>query len=404
MPNSTATAIRKILTALIVTFGLAVTGFAQATEKILYTFTGGNDGGQPLAGLVLDTKGNLYGTTLQGGANFAGTVFELTPNSNGTWTEQVIYNFNGFSGTGDGYFPYGTLVFDAKGNLYGTTSGGGANSSGTIFEVSPQSGGSWTESVLYSFTGGSDGGDPFAGVILDGAGNLYGTTFGGGAQGFGVAYELVAGAEWSQKVLHTFTGGTDGANPYYGSLAFGEAGNLYGESFTGGAHDYGVVYQLSPGSNGDWTEKIVHAFAGVSDGSSTAGNVVVDKAGDVFAESGFTVMELIPSANGIWTSKILHNFVGGSDGASPEGGLFLDTAGDVYGTTYNGGLHRGTVFKLTPGSGGTWTERILHKFTGGSDGDFPQLAPLTVNAGGTVYGTTSSGGTFNTGMVYEIKP
>lgn len=397
--------ILRLLPAIVTAVALSVTSSAEATEQIIYTFTGMADGGSPQTGLVVDSKGNLYGTTFQGGANFEGTVFELTPSANGTWTEQVIHNFAGFSGTLDGAFPYGTLVFDAKGNLYGTTDSGGASFQGTVFELSPQSDGTWTEKVLYSF-GGLNGASPFAGVILDGAGNVYGTTYSGGSYGFGIVYELVPGANgtWTEKVLHNFTGGIDGAYSFFGSLAFDSGGNLYGETYTGGAHDYGVVYQLSPGANGVWTEKVIHAFSGGSDGSSSTGSVAIDKDNHIFAESTFTVLELIPASDGTWTPKTIHNFLGGSDGASPEGGLILDKSGDLYGVTYNGGLHRGTVFELLRGAGGLWTEQILHKFTSGNDGNFPEFAPLVLDPSGNVYGTTPTGGSFNTGIVFEVKP
>jgi uncharacterized repeat protein (TIGR03803 family) len=405
MHKNVSTNVANFLALAAVTLIFTAACLAQATERILYSFTAGIDGGYPYAGMVMDAKGNLYGTTSQGGANFAGAVFEVTPNSNGTWTEQVLYSFAGFNGTGDGYLPYSTLTFDAKGNLYSTTQGGGASFHGTVFQLSPQSNGTWSEKVLYSFGGGNDGAEPFAGVILDTAGNLYGTTFSGGKYGFGTAFELEAGANgtWTEKQLHNFTGAVDGANPFYGSLAFDRAGNLYGETYSGGANDYGVIYQLSLASNGEWTEKIVHAFSGGSDGDSTAGNLVVDNHGNVFAESFFSVQELTPT-NGVWTTTNIHNFTGGSDGSSAEGGLFLDKAGNVYGMTFSGGAHRGTVFELTPSSNGTWTEKILHRFTGGTDGDFPQLAPVTVDGSGNVYGTTPAGGGSNAGVVFEVKP
>lgn len=406
MHRNPATAIVSILASVAISLIGGGNCRAQTTEQVLYTFPGGVDGGYPYAGLIADGKGNLYGTTSQGGANFAGAVFELTPNTNGAWTEQVLYSFAGFNGTGDGDLPYSTLVFDTKGNLYGTTSGGGLYFSGTVFELSPQGNGTWTEQVLYSFAGGNDGADPFAGVILDSAGNLYGTTFSGGKHGFGTAFELVAGTNgsWSEKILHNFTGGDDGAGPFYGSLALDRAANLYGETYSGGVHDYGVIYQLSPGSNGEWSEKIVYAFPGGSGGSSTAGNVVVGNDRNVFAETAFSIIEETPSSNGVWITKDIHIFTGGSDGASPEGGLAIGKSGRLYGTTYSGGQHRGTVFELIPGSNGTWWEEILHRFAGGSDGDFPELAPVTLDVSGNIYGTTSSGGASNAGVAFEVKP
>ena len=394
---------RKLILAFALLAVVAVCAPAQAAEKIIYTFTGGADGGTPYAGLLLGTKGVLYGTTFNGGSLGGGTVFELTPNSNGTWTQQVIYNFG--TNSSDGFVPYGGLVSDSTGNLYGTTPVGGTNFFGTVFEVSPQANGTWTEKVLYNFTGGNDGNGPYAGLALDKSGNLFGTTYGGGAQGSGVAFELVNNnGAWSEKILHTFTGANDGGSPYDSSLTFDLAGNLYGTTVQGGAHDYGLIFQLSPASNGTWTEQVVHAFTGGGDGASGIGAVALDNAGNVYAETIYSVKEYSPSSNGTWTSKDLHNFTGGADGASAEGPLTIDATGKLYGMTYTGGLHKGTVFELAQGSNGIWSEKILHKFTGGSDGLFPQFAAVTVDASGNVYGTTPGGGTFNAGVVFQIKP
>jgi uncharacterized repeat protein (TIGR03803 family) len=404
MHTNLGSLVSKTLTSAAISLILAIPGWAQVTEKILYSFVGFTDGGNPQPGLVLDSKGNLYGTTLNGGANFEGTVFEVTPNSNGTWTEQVIHSFSGFNGTGDGALPFGGLTLDAQGNLYGCTNAGGPNFNGTVFELSPGPNGTWTEKILYGFAGGSDGSGPFAGVIFDSAGNLYGTTQKGGAASFGVAFELSPGANgtWTNKILHSFSGADDGANPS-SNLALDGVGNLYGVAESGGAYDYGVVFQLAPQSDGSWVEHVIHPFRGGADGTSSYGAVAIDKAGSLLVEGYFSVLEFSPSSSGGWTRKNLHTFTGGSDGADALGGLTLDSNGNIFGMTSTGGHHRGTVFELTHGSQGNWTEEILHNFEGGSDGDFPVFNYLTLDSKGNVYGTTPSGGSSNAGVVFELS-
>jgi uncharacterized repeat protein (TIGR03803 family) len=394
---------------------IIATGASAQTEKILHSFTGGSDGGFPLAGLIFDSKGNLYGTTQGGGTggvgscSGCGTVFELSPGAGGTWTETVLYTFGSSSSFSDGALPTSPLIFDGKGNLYSTTQIGGSSPSqqGTVFELSPGSGGTWTEKVLYSFTGGADGGDPFgSGLVFDGSGNLYGTTSFGGLYGFGAVFELVAGSggTWTEKVLHSFTGGTDGASPFGSTLILDGAGNLYGVTVQGGLHDYGVVFKLTRGSS-SWSEKVLYAFPGGAGGSYPEGNLVFDSTGNLYGEASYIIFELTPNSSGPWTEKTLHSFAGGSDGANPIAGLTFDKAGNLYGTTNTGGAHRGTVFELTPGTSGTWTEKILHRFSSSSgDGVFPQFGTLVIDTTGHLYGTTSQGGTSKNGVVFEVTP
>jgi uncharacterized repeat protein (TIGR03803 family) len=401
MPERKRSILARILAATVLAATLSSTAWAQATEQVIYTFTGGNDGGFANGGMVIDSQGNLYGTTCQGGLNGGGTLFKLTPNTNGTWTEQVLYNFSDFSG----YCPQSNLVFDSKGNLYATTYGGGANFQGTIFELVKQTNGTFAGQVLYNFTGGSDGGMPEAGVIVDGAGNLFGTTLAGGSLGFGTVFELVpgTGGTWSEKVLYTFNGGSDAGEPF-GPVILDSNGNLYGTATKGGAHDYGVIFELSPGANGVWTEKIIHSFTGGTGGICPFSGVVFDKAGNLYVETDFYVLQLTPGSNGMWTAKNVHDFAGGSDGAQAYGGLAFDQAGNLYGMTGVGGLHMGTVFELSPGANGTWTEKVLHKFAGGSDGAYPQYPTLAVDTAGNVYGETPRGGASSWGVVFQVKP
>jgi uncharacterized repeat protein (TIGR03803 family) len=404
MRRNPSVAIANTLALTALTFIFASSCWAQATEKIIYTFTGGSDGANP-TGLVMDSKGNLYGTAVSGGSEHLGVVFELTRKSNGTWSEQVIHYF-GEDGPVDGQAPLSGLVFDGKGNLYGTTYGGGLYQNGTVFELSPGPSGSWTYSIPYSFTGGADGGAIYAPLIVDSAGNVYGTTLGGGASGNGTVFELIAGANgtWAEKVLFSFAGGNDGANPYAGPLAFDADKNLYGIVSSGGPHDYGAIFELLLGSNGAWTEKIVHAYTGGTGDIAGEGGVIFDTLGNLYTNAIYSSSELSPGSDGSWTMKSLHNFTGGSDGAGADGGLSFDKTGNLYGTTASGGFHKGTVFELIPNSNGTWTEKILHKFTGGDDGVAPAFYAPTIDANGVVYGTTSTGGASNFGVVFEIEP
>ena len=391
------------LAALTVT--LATAALAQS-ETVIYSFTGGSDGADPNGGVVLDSKGNLYGTVFSGGANGAGAVFELSPNTGGGWTETVIYSF-GFT-TGAGFLPSSGLIFDTQGNLYGETLAGGTTGAGTIFELSPGSNGTWTEKTLYNFAGGTDGTVPFSGTLaLDSSGILYGITQSGGTFGFGTVFQLVAGTNgtWTKNILHSFAQDDDGGLPYAEQLVLDSSGNVYGTTLQGGAHDYGVVFELVRGSGGTWSGKILHAFMGGVDGSAPEGGVTFDAAGNLYGNSSYSVFQLVPGSNGRWTENIAHEFRGGTDGSGPDSILTLDQAGNLYGTTYGGGQHRGTVFQLTPHSNGTWTKTILHGFTStGGDGVFPFFAGLAIDPHGNLFGTTSSGGNSNAGVVFEVVP
>ncbi|HEV2397723.1 MAG TPA: choice-of-anchor tandem repeat GloVer-containing protein [Candidatus Sulfotelmatobacter sp.] len=381
-------------------------GISAQTESILHSFTNGSDGGYPEGGLVSDGKGNWYGTASGGGTYFSGLVFELTPNSSGGWTEQVIYNFTGNSNPSDGARPDGPLAFDAKGHLYGVTDGGGLSGAGTVFELSPASNGTWSEKILYSFQPGT-GALPYGGgLALDAAGNLYGTGAGGGAYGYGGVYELSPGANgtWTEKVIYSFQGLNDGGSPIASTPLLDNAGNVYGVTSGWGVHDYGVVYELTPGSGGTWTQKVLYSFPGTG-GIQPAGNLIFDSSGNLYGTTILTAYELIRGANGTWTEKTLHHFAGGKDGATALAGMVFDNAGNLYGTTQNGGAHRGVVYKLSLNSKGVWIEKILHQFAvNGIDGYYPQFTSLAVDSSGNVFGVTSSGGSANGGVVYEIKP
>jgi len=346
-------------------------------EKVLYTFTGGADGGAPTSGVILDSAGNLYGTTPNGGAGH-GVVYKITP----AGVESVLYTFQGMA---DGGIPKAGLISDAAGNLYGTTSAGGSGA-GVVYKLNP--GG--IETVLYTFKGGSDGSAPEAGVILDSAGNLYGTTHGGGAAGFGVIYEISpAGAE---TVLYSFPGGFNGSSPTTGVLR-DSAGNIYGTA-GGGVDGWGVVYVVYTNGN----EAVLHSFSGGSDGLFPYGFLIQDSNGNLYgtASQGGALTNACNSGCGIIyevtptaQETILYTFQVGTDGSSPLGGVVLDSAGNVYGTTSSGGgdVQAGTVFKVDPSG----NETVLYTFAFGNDGAFPQSS-LTLDSAGDLYGTTPEGG------------
>jgi uncharacterized repeat protein (TIGR03803 family) len=406
--------------------------FGADKESVLHNFGKGHDGNAPEGGLIFDAAGNLYGTTLQGGAfdcaydTGCGTVFELTPQGDGTWQESILHYFD-FSYK-DGFNPNAALIFDSQGNLYGTTTGENSDNSegGSVFELSPQKGGRWKFKLLYAF--GSDGGEPWGGsLIFDPAGNLYGTTSVGGDAGNGTVFELTprSNGQWKEKVLHSFKG-TDGEFPN-GGLVFDTAGNLYGTTCCGGdfpptcgGYGCGTVFELTPEANGSWKEHVLHRFNG-TDGFGPGGSVTIDAGGNLYGttEGGGNhdygiVFELSPGRNGKWKETILHRF-NGSDGSSPSSNLIFDAAGNLYGTTLFGGLNIctphgcGTAFELMPSTGGKWTEKVLVKFQG-MKGQFPS-APLIFDNAGNLYGETDEGGPLSgtacfegCGVVFQIIP
>jgi uncharacterized repeat protein (TIGR03803 family) len=420
----------------LLTLLLASGAVAQSKFTVVKTFrrSAGMNGYLPMDSLIVDQAGNLYGTTVFGGNTDSGchigcgVVFELTPNGGGGWTEKVLYSF---AGGNDGANPTAGLIFDAAGNLYGTTmGGGGTGAGGTVFKLTPNKDGSWNESVLYSFcsfTNCTDGGSPNAGVILDHTGNLYGTTlFGGnsspncngGNLNCGVVYKLTpkSGGGWTETVLYNFQGGSDGGFPY-GGVIFDQSGNLYGSTSEGGgtscSYGCGLIFKLTLQSNGSWTESVLHSFTGGSDGGVPNGGLVFGANGNLYGTTyigGFlgkrfcpmgcgAVFELTPNG-GTWTETVLHQFRG-KDGNFPLAGLAFDAAGNLYGTTLFGGKDYGTVFKLTPNSSG-WTETVLHDFEN-HPGAYPR-ASVVFDAAGNLYGTTYGDGSKTFGSVFEITP
>lgn len=392
------------------------------TYSVLHDFTNGSDGALPFPGVMMDAKGNLYGTTNAGGTGY-GTVYKMS-RLNSAWQLTPLYIFQSWS---DGAEPVGGVIRDENGNLYGTTSRGGSSQWGTVFELTPPTsiGASWKKTTLFNFDNGSDGGSPFDTLTFDPQGNLYGTAYFGGnldqcGDGCGLVFKLAPSETgWTETVLHAFLNGSDGADPFAG-VTFDSSGNLYGTA-TEATYTCGLMYQLAP-SGSEWTYSVLYTFTGRGDGCEPAGGVIFDQAGNLYGTTPFggfwwhgTVFELSPS-NGNWNFNVLLRFSGtsliGPGGPSdcmfqnprgPTSSLTFDSAGNLYGTTQGDGDYGwGNIFKLTPSMGG-WTYRSLYDFTGGLDGGSP-CGGVTLDANGNLYGTAVHGGAYGYGVVWEIIP
>jgi uncharacterized repeat protein (TIGR03803 family) len=342
------------------------------SESVIWTFGSGNasDGCNPEGGVIVDAAGNLYGTTFNGGIG-AGTAFELSPDGSGGWTEKILWNFGGVSGSAqDGKYPQAGLAMDGAGDLYGTTAYGGgstpANGCGTVFGLSPNGDGSWSEAVIHDFgscaSQSGDGQQPFAGVRLDAAGNVYGTTNIGGASGCGfgcgTVFMLEKASAWKEIQLYLFQGGNDGANPYT-PVTFASPGHLLGTTLWGGLYGEGVVFELIRTSAG-WQESVLHAF------------------GSPFANP--------------------------PDGVHPNSGLAAG-GNHYFGTTWTTAASGGIAYELTHTTAG-WSYRILHSFGAGKDGSFNEYygQAVLVAPAGRLYGAADAGGAHGLGAVFEITP
>lgn len=357
----------RIFTA-VLTLGL-LTASSSASEKVLHTFTAGKDGALPFGSVISDSAGNLYGAATEGGAFGVGVIFKLTPTASGPWQETILYHFTGVT---DGSRPI-ALALDSAGNLYGIAQAGGRatrgapqcinSGCGTIFRLSPGGPSGWTFNLLHAFTG-VDGAQP-QGITLDANGDVFVATSSGPVNS-GTVFEMSPshrGLKGSTLHAFPFTFTGDGSFPS-GPVVLDAAGNVYGVAQLGGAFGQGAIYKLAPGSTGQWTESLIYSF---------------------------------PQS--------------GADGQDPIGGMVFDSAGNLYGATYNGGAATGgTVFALAPGSGGTWTESVIYSFTGGSDGAQPNAGPI-LDAAGNLFGTTIRGGFTNSGLcdlgcgvAYQLTP
>jgi uncharacterized repeat protein (TIGR03803 family) len=389
------------------------------TIKVLHDFgVTASDGNLPSGTLLKDSAGNLYGMTSAGGAHNLGTVYRLSPTSTGSFKETILHSFAG--GSAAGAFPEGPLVRDSVGNLYGVTSVGGiratvCNSSagpgcGVVFKLTPTSTGQWAEAVLHRFTG-TDGGNSFAGLVRDSKGNFYGATSVGGSKGLGTVYKLsLTSTGWKETVLHSFTGNSDGATPFIfeTALTLDGLGNIYGSTYQGGAANAGVVFELTPQTSGAWTEKILYTFQGGADGSQPLCGVILDKSGNVYETTlrggtsigSGTVFKL--TAANAYAKTILHDFNVLTDPAkeAPHT-LIFDANGNLFGTTEY------ALYKLTPGSTG-WSETALWVFGNSQDqGANTVYEPAIVDAQGNFWGATLWGGqagSLTGGVAWEVIP
>lgn len=425
----------------------------------IWNFSGKLDGNTPRGDLLVDVQGNLYGTTSVGGTSGNGVVFEVVPpaGGDGAGTETTLWNFTGST---DGSTPSGGLVADAQGDLYGTAATDGASLAGTVFELSPPAPGStsWTETTLCAFGAGHDGRNPVGNLVLGPDGTLFGTTNWGGTGGQGTAFKVVPPGgprtTWTETVIWNFTGGTDGGQPV-ASLIFDAAGNLYGTTKTGGANGQGTVFELMPSPNPGWTQTTLWSFTGGTDGGSPTGTLSIDANGALYGTTQFggalsvtcaqalfpyygespaenepalsaayvpaggnecgTVFQLSPPAQGqtAWTLSTLYALGGVPDGGNPAAGLTLLSDGSLVGlATQLGPRFYGAAFEVTPPAeqGQPWGNTQIASFLGKKNGFYPR-GGLALGLAGRLYGTMSMGGStwthhsiYGYGAVYSVAP
>lgn len=419
---------------------------AKSRQTVLYTFHNTGDGAAPVTGVTMDARGNLYGTTYSGNK-----VFKLTQSKTG-YGFKVIQTAAGF--------PPSSLVFDTAGNLYGTTQNGGSGGCGSVFKLSPRKGGTWTQTMIHSFSGQQSDGDgcnPYSSLTFDSAGNLFGSTLKGGGgnvggtfcyNGCGSVFELSPNknGSWSERVIHGFTGetgSTDGQNPY-GAVAFDSKGNLWGTTQAGGTGGTacnpfgappgcGTVFELSPTKSGKWKEVLIYSFQDSSTGWYPYAGPVIDAQDNVYGPlvnggpGNGAVFRLVPDGSGGADESLIYSFApcdeikGCRDGVYPFGGLNFDSAGNLYGTTFLGGgasfncnaggtrpTGCGTVFKLTNDGAGNWSEKILYRFLGSTDGVEPEPDRLVIDRKGNLFGSAPNGGdpdcsSAGCGVIFEVK-
>ena len=416
--------LRKLTFTLVVIAALALfapLGRAQ-TYNVIHTFSGGGDGFAPYSGLTIGPGGNLYGTTSE---MTGGTVFQMKQ-VNGSWLLSTLLNFNRRNGLipyGRPVFGPGGSLFGTT--LEGGTSQNCEEGCGAVYNMRPPAtvcksvSCPWTGVAIYSFADSNDGGSPNqVNPAFDQAGNLYGTAAMGGLSGRGVVYKLTpSNGSWNETVILNFDG-PNGMYPYSGVI-IDDAGNLYGTTAYGGQHGLGSIYEISPSGSG-WAMTTLYSFQGTTDGQNPSAGLVLDRAGNLYgatpvggSNGGGTVFELSPSG-GNWNFSLLYSLTGQPTQQHYPGvidALAIDSTGNLYGAAYSEGTHSsGAIFKLTPSNGG-WTYTSLHDFSGGSDGGFPLGGP-SVDGGGKVYGTTEYGGTLSgqncafagCGVVWEITP
>src|ERR1700677_978884 len=365
--------------------------------SVMLNFAGSN-GSSPLAGLVMDANQNIYGTANSGGQHGYGVVFKA--NRNGQ--EAVVHSFAG--GANDGAYPEDSLIIDSAGNLYGTTFNGGPANAGTVFKLSSKG----IIHILYSFAGGNDGANPIARLAIDKNGNLYGTTSAGGTSGNGTVFAVSPAGK--HTVLYSFGSGTDGTIPFAG-VTLDAKGNLYGTTSAGGSTGNGTVFELKRSASG-WTEIILHNFELQDDGGTPYAGLVSDPSGNLYGaatqggvngtDGGGTVFELSPAGSN-WTFTVLYGLYGWNISGTFRDLLFDATTGVIYGTTHcDGAYDAGTVYSLTPSSG-SWSYTELYTFTGGTDGLY-SFSNLVMDKSGNLYGTTNEGGANGSGVIFKVAP
>ena len=411
----------RLLTCLLLVLALCLAAAPASAQTFttLYSFAAGtSDGGYPQGGVSIDSSGKLYGTTTSYGSHGTGVVYKLVPpTGGGSWTESVVYNLGG---TNDGKYPYSGVLIGSNGDLFGTTINGGqlGLNYGTFYEVSPTSG---TEIGEFSFSGGGSGQNEYTlgNVIQDSSGNFYGTSYLGGAHNQGAVWKLSFSSPFVvETVIYSFNRtatNLDGITPYAG-LVMDSSGNLYGTTYKGGtgagcqSAGCGTVFKLSPSGGTTWNETILYSFdATLGDGVFPESNLIIDNSGNLIgtttvgsATGNGEVFQISPSG----TKTVIHSFTGGTtDGSQPWSGVTMDASGNLWGTTRNGGAHNyGTVYKLT-NTFGVWTESVIHSFSYFGDGAFP-LSNLTLDSSGNLYGTNNQGGSGGrtVGTVFKIVP
>jgi uncharacterized repeat protein (TIGR03803 family) len=392
--------------------------WAAGFERSIHVFPASGTGAKtPVGGLTFDSAGNIYGTTSAGGPANNGAVFKMTPTSGEGWSYSVIYVFKG-NIFHDGRKPLSSLVVDNAGNLYGTTYYGGVYGGGTVFELMPKPTGEWSEVLLHEFGSGLDGLEPTAGLVFDTQGNLFGTTSFGGEHGDGSVFQLTPNSDgtWAESILYSFQGEGqgDGSTPL-ASLVIDDSGNLYGTTNAGGTLNNGTVFEVSESAGGSWTESTLYSFQGIPDAVGPAAGLTFDTAANLYGTSshggavdGGTVFEL-SQAGGSWDEKIIHSFKpSAGDGVEPLASVTFDAGGNIYGTTFGGGANgAGIVFKLLLKSDNLWLESG-YSFLGATNGSEPQ-ASVVLDSAGNVYGTASMGGDLDgchdsgCGVVFEIR-
>ena len=449
---------RGTVAALALTLIVMPNSWAASSETVLHTFNI-STAADPVTGLAMDAAGNLYGTTRLGGPGACGAgcgvVFKLTKTSKRGFTYSVLHTFAG--PLSDGGNPFGAPLVDSAGNVSGTTADGGDAGCGVVYRLSPLAGGEYQETILHSFNNfvhtNKDGCNPGSYLISDADGNLYGTTTKGGGggvngtfceNGCGTVFKLTPEkhGKYKESVIHSFPGtkgNTDGQNPVAG-LVFDNAGNLWGSTPGGGVGGFGTVFELTPNPDGTYTESTLYSFTGRSTGFNPNTNLVIDQAGSLYGTTvngglnngDGVVFKVTPQPGGGVEESIIHTFFCDvmvcNDGVTPFDGLTIDANGTLYGTVDLGGgasgqcgggspdLGCGIVYTLTPNAQGEFTETILYRFQGFADGAEPEDDRLVIDASGNIFGTTAEGGNSTAcpsdgpgtpggcGVVFEVTP